>query len=84
MNYFALPPAYSEMLKRFDNEDINYLSIVETRNGEWNVEGYIIDIAPSKRTKVFEILCLMVEKYGLVFKEQENGNIVCNIVQTAT
>ena len=78
MDYFELPHVYSEMLKELDKQGIDYLTLLETKDNQWYVEGYVIIADPSLQGEIRQRLSLIVERFGLSIKEQETGIVICS------
>ena len=65
-----------EMLSAFDRLGIDYLTLLETKDNEYYVEGYVVNVNPSMPNALKEQINAIVKKCGLSIKETNDGVVV--------
>jgi hypothetical protein len=64
------------MLRLLDSSGIDYLTLLETKDNQWYVEGFIINAGSSMQIELKQKITSLIDKYGFVVLEQEDGLVV--------
>jgi hypothetical protein len=81
MDYFGVPQVYLDMVRELDRSGNDYLTLLQPINNQWYLEGYVVNVDPSKRKKVEHALEPLADRFGLSIRKQDNSLVIFSITK---